>query len=222
MTGEPLGDLVDARPRADDGVSMAREKNRRRTKVERVIEEYGLDGWGERLEAEWTGDGTERKSLRDLATGFNVAVLRAALSAAGESTVTADVESTYHTLTADDVSRSDTIRKRRELERAGIDVDDVLRSFVTHQAIHTYLTNVREATLERDEGDRVERKKETVQRLISRTQVVTDSTIEELVNAELLRDRPYEVFVNVRVVCNDCGTDYAVEELIERGGCDCG
>ena len=200
---------------------MSRDGSRRRTKVERVIDEYGLDGWGERLEAEWTGDGTERKSLRDLATEFNVAVLRSTLSTAGESTVTADVESTYHTLTDDDVSRSDAIRKRRELERADVDVDDVMRDFVTHQAIHTYLTKVREAELERDEGDRVERKRETIQRLISRTQVVTDSTLEELVNAELLTDRSYEVFVNVRVVCDECGTDYAVEELIERGGCDC-
>ena len=200
---------------------MGSNGTRRRTKVERVIDEYDLDGWGERLEAEWTGDGTERKSLRDLATEFNVAVLRSALSTAGESTVAADVESTYRTLTEDDVPRSDAIRKRRELERADIDVDEVTRNFVTHQAIHTYLTKVRNAELERDDGDRVERKKETIQRLISRTQVVTDSTLEELVNAELLTDRSYDVFVNVRVVCNDCGSDYTVEELIARGGCDC-
>lgn len=200
---------------------MGSNGTRRRTKVERVIDEFDLDNWGERLEAEWTGDGTERKSLRDLATEFNVAVLRSALSSAGESTVAADVQSTYRTLTEDDVPRSDAIRKRRELERADIDVDDVTRNFVTHQAIHTYLTKVRNAELERDDGDRVERKKETIQRLISRTQVVTDSTLEELVNAELLGDRSYDVFVNVRVVCNDCGSDYTVEELIDRGGCNC-
>lgn len=192
-----------------------------RSKVARVIDEYDLEGWGERLEREWLGEGTERTSLRDLATKFNVAVLQSALQDAGESTIEADVESAYHTLTDDDVSESDTIRKRRDLERAGVDIDAVLSDFVTHQAIHTYLTDVREAELERDDGDRAERKKETIQRLLNRSRVVTESTIDELVTADLLADREYEVFVNARVVCEDCGRDYAVDELIEQGGCDC-
>lgn len=200
---------------------MSAEDSRRQTKVERVIERYDLDGLGDRLEAEWVGDGTERTSLRDLATEFNIAVLRAALLDVGESTISSDVESTYQTLTDDDVPRSDEIRKRRELERAGVDVEDVLSDFVTHQAIHTYLTNVREAELTQDEGDRVERKKETIQRLASRTQVVTDSTLDELARAELLSEHNYEVFVNVRVLCEDCGADYTVDELITQGGCDC-
>lgn len=200
---------------------MGAEDSRRKTKVERVIETYDLDGFGDQLESEWVGDGTERTSLRDLATEFNIAVLRAALLDAGESTISTDIESTYQTLTDDDIPRSDEIRKRRELERSDVDVDDVMSDFVTHQAIHTYLTNVREAELTQDEGDRIERKKETIQRLASRTQVVTDSTLEELSRAELLTDRNYEVFVNVRVVCDNCGTDYSVEELITQGGCEC-
>lgn len=200
---------------------MAGNDGRRQTKVERVIDAYDLEGLGDRLEQEWVGEGTERTSLRDLATEFNVEVLRAALLDAGESTIESDVESTYHTLTDDDVPRSDEIRKRRELERAGVDVEDVLGDFVTHQAIHTYLTKVREAELTKDEGDRIERKKETIQRLASRTQVVTDSTLEELSRADLLEDREYETFVNVRAVCNNCGTDYTIDELISQGGCDC-
>lgn len=200
---------------------MAGNRSRRQTKVERVIEEYDLEDWGTRLEAEWIGEEGERKSLRDLATEFNVAVLRAALRDAGEASISADIESTYETLTDDDVPRADKVRKRRELERAGIEVDAVLDDFVTHQAIHTYLTNVREAELTRDDGDRIERKKDTIQRLAGRTQVVTDSTLEELTRAELLTDRNYEVFVNVRAVCDNCGADYSVGDLIESGGCDC-
>ena len=193
----------------------------RQTKVERVIDEYELNGFGDHLETAWVGDGTDRTSLRDLAMEFNIAVLRATLLNAGESAIASDVESTYRTLTDDDVPRADEIRKRRELERAGVDVDEVLNDFVTHQAIHTYLTNVREAELTKDVEDRIDRKKETIQRLASRTQVVTDSTLEELVRAELLTERKYEVFVNVRVVCEECGTDYSVDELITQGGCDC-
>lgn len=196
--------------------------SRRRTKVERVIDEYDLEEWGDRLEAEWVGDGTERTSLRDLATEFNQAVLRAAVRDAGVSVLDTDVESLYRTLTDDDVSRSDAVRKRRELERAGVDIDDVRSDFVTHQTIYTYLTNVREASLpEEDTEDRIERKKETVQRLAGRTQVVTESTLEELGNAGEIADRDYEVFVDVRTICGNCGADYPIAELLDKGGCDC-
>lgn len=193
----------------------------RRTKVERVIDAYDLEEWGARLEAEWIGDGTDRTSLRDLAAEFNRAVLRAALEDADEPTVGFDVERTYRALSDDDVPGSDAVQVRRELERAGVDVEAVQRDFVTHQAVHTYLTNVREAELTRDDEDRLERKRETVQRLASRTQVVTDATLEELARADLLTGRNYEVIVDVQAVCEHCGRGYTVEELLSNGGCDC-
>ncbi|SEP85206.1 rod-determining factor RdfA [Natrinema salaciae] len=194
----------------------------RRTKVERVMDEYDLEEWGERLEAEWTGEGTERTSLRDLATAFNQAVLGAAVREAEGTVLDTDVESLYRTLTDDDVSRSDTVRKRRELERSGVDIDEVRSNFVTHQTIYTYLTNVRDASLpEEDAEDRVERKKETVQRLAGRTQVITESTLDELRNADEITDREYEVFVDVRAICGNCGADYPIAELLDQGGCDC-
>lgn len=194
----------------------------RRTKVERVVDEYDLAEWGARLEAEWIGDGASRTSLRDLADAFNRAVLDAALHEAGESVTDADVDHLYRVLTDDDVPRSDAVRKRRDLERAGVDVDGVQSDFVTHQAIHTYLTSVRDATLPaEDPPDRLERKRTTIERLAGRTQVVTDATLEELIGADRLTDRDYEVVVNVRTVCGNCGADYAVAELLERGGCDC-
>ncbi|MDF9746228.1 rod-determining factor RdfA [Natrinema salsiterrestre] len=194
----------------------------RRTKVERVMDQYGLEEWGPRLEAEWIGDETERTSLRDLATAFNQAVLRAAVRDAGTSVLETDIESLYRILTDDDVSRSDAVRKRRELERSGVDIDDVRSDFVTHQTIYTYLTNVRDASLpEEDTGDRIDRKKETVQRLGGRTQVITESTLEELSNAGEIADREYDVFVDVRAICGNCGADYPVADLLEQRGCDC-
>ncbi|WP_175607218.1 rod-determining factor RdfA [Natrinema saccharevitans] len=194
----------------------------RRTKVERVMDQYDLEEWGERLEAEWIGDGTDRTSLRDLATEFNEAVLRAAVREAGGSALDTDIESLYRTLTDDDAPRSDAVRRRRELERAGVDVDAVESNFVTHQTIYSYLTDVRDASLpEEDTEDRIERKKETVQRLAGRTQVITESTLEELGNADEITDREYEVFVDVRAICGNCGADYGIAELLDRGGCDC-
>jgi len=200
---------------------MATEENRRRTKVERLIDEYGLDAWGDRLEAKWLGERGERRSLRELAREFNVAVLDATLREAGHSPIDADLRSTYRTLSDEDVPRADEVRKRRQLERDGVDVDALRSDFVTHQAVHTYLTRVRDAELDRDDGDTVERRRETIQRLEGRTGVVTESALEDLVEADVLRDREYEVLVSVTVVCDDCGADYTVTELFESGGCDC-
>jgi Skp family chaperone for outer membrane proteins len=191
------------------------------SKVARVIDEYDLEGMGERLEASWTGAGGERTSLRDLADEFNRSVLEAAIRAAGGSAVSDDVETTYRLLTDDDVSEADRMRKRRELEQEDVDVDRVRDDFVTHQAIHTYLTKYREAELPDRSADRVQRKVETLERLQGRTSVVAESTIEGLVNSEDIADRDYEVFVDIRVVCSECGTGYAIGELIRQGGCDC-
>ena len=201
---------------------MTDDSRSRRSKVERVIAEYDLESWGDRLEAKWVGDGTERTSLRDLAGEFNRAVLRAAVRDAGGSMLESDIDTLYRALTDDDVSRSETVRKRRELERTGVDIDAVSSDFVTHQTIYTYLTNVRDASLpEADTEDRLERKTETVQRLAGRTQVVTESTLEELGNAGEIADRDYEVFVDVRTICGNCGADYPIATLLDQGGCDC-
>lgn len=191
------------------------------SKVARVIDEYDLEGMGDRLEASWTGDGGERTSLRDLADEFNRSVLEAAIRDAGGTAVSSDVETTYRLLTDDDVSEADRMRKRRELEQEDVDVSRVRDDFVTHQAVHTYLTKYREAELPDRSADRVQRKIETLERLQGRTSVVAESTIEGLVNSEDISDREYEVFVDIRVVCSECGTGYAIGELIRQGGCDC-
>lgn len=191
------------------------------SKVARVIDEYDLDGMGERLEASWTGDGGERTSLRDLADEFNRSVLEAAIQDSGGTAVSSDVETTYRLLTDDDVSEADRMRKRRELEQDGLDVSRVRNDFVTHQAIHTYLTKYREAELPDRSADRVQRKVETLERLQGRTSVVAESTIEGLANSDDITDREYEVFVDIQVVCSECGTGYAIGELIRQGGCSC-
>jgi hypothetical protein len=192
----------------------------RQTKVERVIDAYDLPAWSNRLEAEWLGDATDRTSLRDLAADLNHAIIRAALEDAQGSVVAGDVESAYQAL-AGDVAESERVRKRRALERDGLDVERLERDLVSHQAVHTYLTQVRDAEFERTDEDRVARKSETIQRLAGRTRAVTDSTLAELAAADELRDRDYDVVVDLRIVCNDCGRDYGVDALLEAGGCDC-
>lgn len=191
------------------------------SKVARVIQAYDLSGMGERLEAEWTGADGERRSLRDLADLFNRAVLSSAMRETGGTTIQSDVASAYETLTGDDATSADRMRKRRELEQQGIDVDAVLGDLVTHQSIHTYLTEYREATLPDRSADRIGRKVKMLERLQGRTAAVAESTVETLVDGGELSDHDYELLVDVRTVCPDCGTDYAVGDLLREGGCNC-
>ncbi|OYR62584.1 hypothetical protein DJ83_05055 [Halorubrum ezzemoulense] len=189
------------------------------TKVGRVIRAYDLDGMGANLEAAWTGESGERTSLRDLADEFNEAVLRAALGEVGVSSLSVDVSSTYEAVRGD--SGSSATRARRRLEREGVDVDEVTSDFVTHQAIHTYLTQEREASLPDASEDIAKRKVETVEKLQGRMSAVAESALTALANADELDRADYDILIDVRAVCQNCGTDAPVSELIRRGGCGC-
>lgn len=190
------------------------------SKVARVIEKYELTGMGDTLEAAWTGDTGERTSLRDLADDFNKTVLEAGLRDAGTGAIDPDVQTTYEVLTGNG-SVADRTRKIHELERAGLDVDDILNDFTTHQAIHTFLTKYRDAELPSAEEDIVDRKIETLERLMGRVAAVSESTVESLVNGEELTDHAYEVLIDVRMICPDCGSEYPLVDLLRDGGCDC-
>jgi hypothetical protein len=192
-----------------------------RGKVERVIEAYDLEGLGDELERRWTGVDGERESLRQLADRFNRAVLRAALDEAGASPLDGEVENTYRLLRDDDVSPGMRTEVRRQLERDGVDLDQVDADFVSHQAIHTYLRDHRGAELEPEEQSRVEKESRTIRRLQGRISVVTESGLDRLSNADDITLGDFEVLTDVQVYCADCGSQYEAVELIDRGGCDC-
>ncbi|PSP94807.1 hypothetical protein BRC91_04455 [Halobacteriales archaeon QS_4_62_28] len=198
---------------------MSDRSSGRRTKVARVIEEYDLDGMGAQLEAAWTGETGERTSLRDLANEFNEALLEAALRGAGVSPLNFEVSGTYDALRGG--SGPEATRAERRLERESVDTDTLAADFVTHQAIHTYLTKERDASLPEDEGDPVERKVETIEKLQGRVAAVTESTVSSLASADELNGDEYDVLVDIRVVCPACDSDYPVGELLRRGGCEC-
>ncbi|WP_327053869.1 rod-determining factor RdfA [Halomicrococcus gelatinilyticus] len=194
-----------------------------RSKVQRVIDEYELTGMGEQLEAYWTGDGEVEYSLRELADVFNRAVLRAALDRAGASPLEGEVENTYRLLTDDSVSSGVRTETRNALARDGVAVEELEDDFVTHQAVHTYLTKHRGVEYESggDETDQVEKGAETIQRLRSRTSAVAETTLENLESTDRIALGDFDVFVDVRVLCDTCGRSYTVDDLLEDGGCAC-
>lgn len=193
----------------------------RRTKVARLLDEYGFETLGPELERRWTAEGDDRMSLRDLADYFNTQLLAAAMAEAGLQPLSGEVENVYRLLTGDDVSTADRTRTRRRLERDGVDVDALESDFVTYQAIRTYLKRDRGAEHTTDDRDRTVVETENIQRLRGRTVTVTEGKLAQLEKADHIVLGDARVLVDINVLCADCGAQYDVETLLERGGCDC-
>lgn len=192
-----------------------------RSKVGRLIQTYELDSMAEELEARWLGTGETQNSLRELADYFNHRLLHSAMNEAGMNPLEGEVGNAYRLLT-DDVSAGIRTQTRKRFEREGVDVDRLERDFVSHQAIHTYLTKYRDVQkVETTDSDRIETSTETVQRLKSRLTAVTDNTLESLQETNHIETGDVDVSVDVRVFCHDCRKQYEVRELLEAGGCDC-
>ncbi|MBX0285751.1 rod-determining factor RdfA [Haloarcula salinisoli] len=192
------------------------------SKVANCIDRYGLDGLGDELERRWTADGPERLSLRDCAALFNRRLLEATLRAAGSNALRRDVERTYEQLTDEDVTAGVRTETRTRLSREGVDVDALERDFVTYQAIRSYLTEYRDATYEGpSDAEKVQSDIESIQRLLSRTLSVTEDRIESLQATGRLDIDSFDVLLEAQVLCQDCGSQYSVTELLEARGCDC-
>jgi len=201
---------------------MGQETAPERNKVGRILRKYGIEEFGDWLEAAWTGDGVQRHSLRELKDEFNKEVLEARLEEAGQTLISTDIDSTYETLTGDDVDSAERIQKRRELEQMGVDIDEIADEFVTHQTIHNYLTEVRGTSFdEASYEDQLERNIQTLQRLQSRMDLVTEDTIDRMCDADRDVGEKYDILVGVRVVCRFCGSQYPAVELVRQGGCPC-
>jgi hypothetical protein len=199
---------------------MSPDSSEPRSKVARLIESYDLAPIGDDLEAAWLGEAGERQSLRDLADRFNRALLLAAIGDAGMDVVDGEAKNYYRLLTDEDVSAGRRVEAENRLEAAGIDVDALAADFVTYQAIRHYLTAVRGASYESD-TDSVAEERSVIDRLQSRVERVVRDTVDRLSNDGRLTVGEYRVFVSVDVLCQDCGGQYTVGELLDRGHCDC-
>lgn len=194
----------------------------RPSKVVRLIDRYGLDGLGAELEDLWTTERqSERKSLRELADYFNRRMLEKVLTETGSQPLDGEVENIYRLLEGADASAADRTRVERRLEREGIDVEALRSDFVSYQAIRTYLRKHRDAEYSPQTADRTEKALENIQRLRSRMVTVTESKLDQMKKGDELSLGETRVTVDVRVFCSDCGQQFDVGTLLDRGGCDC-
>lgn len=199
------------------------DRGRKSSKVARLITEYDLDAsFGDRLENLWTAENPRRKSLRDLAALFNKELLESAMTTAGMSTISGEVDNLHRLLTEDDVSSGMRIEAQTRLERSGVDVDQLEKDFVTYQAIRSYLTEYRDAEYEQPSGsEQVDKVLDSVQRLRSRLRSIAESSLDRLRSTDRITLGDFRLFIDVDVLCEDCGAQYGIVDLLERGGCEC-
>jgi hypothetical protein len=198
-------------------------QSRKSNKVARLIAEYDLsESLGDELERLWTAEDQQRKSLRDLADLFNQRLLESAVASAGISTVDGEISNIYRLLTADDVSSGMRTEARNRLERDGVDIEQLERDFVSYQAIRSYLTEYRDASYERpSDSEQVENVLDSIGRLQSRLRSLTEGSLDQLQSTGRITLGEFRLFIDVDVLCEDCGEQYGVIDLLKRGGCDC-
>lgn len=205
----------------DDSASSPETSSGRRIKVQRLIDEYELTGLGSEMERLWTTDRDDRMSLRALADYFNQHLLEVAMADAGLQPLSGEAENIYHLLTGDEVTGADQTRTRRRLERDGIDVEQLLSDFVTYQAIRTYLKEYRNAEYTTNKNNLIDREKVSIQRLRGRMTTVVESKLEQLEKNDELVLGDYRTVADINVYCADCGAQYGIDDLLDKGGCDC-
>lgn len=211
-------------PANDPGTPTSERQAAHRNKVERVIGTYGLDGLGDELERRWLGIDSERQSLRKLTDVFNQRVLYATLNDADGQTIDGEVKNLYRLLKGDGVSTSARTQAETKLSRFGIDVESLRQDFVSHQTIHTYLTDVREARLPEDEPSAdaaTQSRQETILRLRNRLVAVIERSLESLRDAGHLSLGSFDAMVSATVYCTDCEKSYDIADLLRRRACEC-
>ena len=189
-------------------------------KVGRVIGRYELGNLSDELEQRWLGEDHERESLRSLAEYVNYHILRTTMRDAGIEVVDGEVENTYRLLMSSDTSAGDQTQVERRLKHAGIDVSAVKSAFVSHQTIHTHLRECRGASREGPDHDRLETTRRTISALQSRTEAVVEDSLSRLAGNELALNG-VDAFVTTQVVCEHCGRQHEVADLLSNGGCGC-
>jgi len=198
--------------------SRASEGNRCNYKVGRVLEEYDLTELDADLVEMWLGEVSDKSySLRELSEHINKHLLRTAMERAGIDPLDGEIEETYQLLRVDDIS--DEVRQKvvHRLKREGVNVEELEEDFVTHQAVHTYLTKFRGGDPEARESTEPQTGEDLLDEL-------SDIAAEAL---ELARERgeieidDFHLDIELRVYCDECAKTYSLEELFDDGGCRC-
>jgi DNA-binding transcriptional ArsR family regulator len=189
-------------------------------KVGRLVATYDLDGVDEALVSRWTGPG-ETESVRSLTDWLNRQALRAELEPSDIDVVEGRVENLYRLLTDSDVLVAVRMETEQSLAKGGIDVEALESRFVSHQTVYRHLRSCMDVE---HEGARatIGSEADRINALQNRTEAVIADSLERLRDREAVDLDEFEVLVNFRVMCENCGAMRNVATLLDEGGCECG
>lgn len=168
-------------------------------------------------------------SFRDLAAYFNTRVVERAL----ERSAVEDGRSVHAALVGDDVAddvyrvlrgdgESDIRRAevRARLSEAGVDVERLESSFVSHVTVRSHSRDC--VGVEPDESPPpFEQIVNTTQGARTRASNVVQSSLDRAVRHGHLETGRLEAEVPVRVTCTECGDAFYLTELLNRRRCSC-
>lgn len=193
-------------------------------KVGRGLDTFGLEDVNQELVGRWRGDSRDRQSLRELSEYFNRQLLAAELERAGNVPLDGEAANIYRLLTDEEVSSGVRTQTRRRLQAAGVDVELTERQFVSHQTIHSHLTDCLDVSREADPPDpdaRRDTDRDRIRALQRRTEAVTVDALDRLVEDDALALEAFDVLIDVTVLCDNCGRQHDVGDLLAAGGCAC-
>ena len=193
----------------------------RKGKVACVLDKYDFSTLGDELVNRWTAE-NNRMSLRQLADFFNKKLLELKLDQKRVDMLPGEIENMYELLTDKDVTSGTRIQAENRLSEHGVDIEELRSDFVSRQAIHTYLTKHRQKTYDKPDADEtIDKRLEELQRLKSRERAVTEQTLSTLRNTDRINLGEFQIFSSVQVQCSDCGRQFELTALLDRGGCAC-
>ena len=197
---------------------MSRQTDDCGCKIGRVTTAYELPTVDTDLVDQWR-NGT---SVRRLTEELNKDIIASELDTANVGNVEWSRTPVYEMLQTDELSDAEEIEIRRELERAGIDVEQLATDLVSHQTVYRHLTDCLDASKgdEQTPDERRDQARNTVHALQQRTELVTQSTRESLQSANITDLGEPEVLVDLQILCHECGQSMDFETAI-TDGCNC-
>lgn len=191
-------------------------------KVGTVSRDWDLAGIHDDLAVGWH---KEDVSVRELTDRYNRELLRVGFRRADRTPIDGEIDNLYRVLTDDDVDAGSRTQARERLRRNGVPIEDIEAAFVSHQTIYRHLRNCLDISYQpegRTAADRKEKWRDRIRALSARTSTVADRGVGSLSDAGAIDVGSFDVLVDVNVICNDCGEFYDLEDLLDRGGCECG
>lgn len=189
-------------------------------KVGTLTEEYGLSGVNTDLVDRWIGRKGNAESVRTLAGRFNRRLLREEMRDADVELVEGRVANLYELLTDDDRLKAVRMQARSTLEGDGVDVDRLEDRFVSHQTMYRHLRNCLEAEKGRTALS-VDKERDRIHAVQNRAEAVVDDAVTRLRDGDELDIDRFELLINFRVTCENCGAFHDVTDLLDASGCDC-